>query len=140
MQIVQSSHRGSRDIEHIGSAHDAAEFELSKGVARRRSAGRSERVRPRSGLVCHVVCDHGVVHVGGNGRLGLGVDVAIRTRPAEVACVGRSQLCGVEQSAELVMVNGIIVSGVGVPALAAVTTTTTKAGPAPSTGARRSTS
>ena len=26
VQIVHSSHRGSRDIEHIGSAHDEAEL------------------------------------------------------------------------------------------------------------------
>jgi hypothetical protein len=31
VQIVHSSHRGSRDIEHIGSAHDDAEVELLKG-------------------------------------------------------------------------------------------------------------
>jgi len=34
VQIVYSSHRGSRDIEHIGSAHDDAELELLKTVAR----------------------------------------------------------------------------------------------------------
>jgi hypothetical protein len=28
VQIVYSSHRGSRDIEHIGSAYDDAELEL----------------------------------------------------------------------------------------------------------------
>jgi hypothetical protein len=40
VQIVHSSRRGSRDIEHIGSAHDDAELELLKAVARQRlSAG-----------------------------------------------------------------------------------------------------
>ena len=34
MQVVCSSHRGSRDIEHIGSAHDDAELEVLKAVAR----------------------------------------------------------------------------------------------------------
>jgi hypothetical protein len=35
VQIVYSSHRGSRDIEHIGSAHGDAELELLKATARR---------------------------------------------------------------------------------------------------------
>lgn len=34
VQVVCSSHRGSRDIEHIGSAHDDAELEVLKAVAR----------------------------------------------------------------------------------------------------------
>jgi hypothetical protein len=38
VQIVFSSHRGSRAIEHIGSAHDEAEVELLKAVARQRLA------------------------------------------------------------------------------------------------------
>jgi hypothetical protein len=38
VQIVRSSHRGSRDIEHIGSAHTAAEVELLKAAARQRLA------------------------------------------------------------------------------------------------------
>jgi hypothetical protein len=38
VQIVYSSHRGSRDIEHIGSAHDEVELELLKTVARQRLA------------------------------------------------------------------------------------------------------
>ena len=43
MQIVHSSRRGSRDIEHIGSAHDDAELELLKAVARQRlAAGQGE--------------------------------------------------------------------------------------------------
>ncbi len=33
VQIVYSSHRGSREIEHLGSAHDGAELELLKAVA-----------------------------------------------------------------------------------------------------------
>jgi hypothetical protein len=36
VQVVYSSRRGSRDIEHIGSAHDDAELELLKAVARQR--------------------------------------------------------------------------------------------------------
>src|SRR5262245_5773426 len=43
VQIVHSSHRGSRDIEHIGSAHDDVELELLKAVARQRlAAGQGE--------------------------------------------------------------------------------------------------
>lgn len=36
VQIVHSSRRGSRDIEHIGSAHDDGELELLKAAARQR--------------------------------------------------------------------------------------------------------
>jgi hypothetical protein len=36
VQIVWSSRRGSRDIEHIGSAHDDAELEVLKAVAQQR--------------------------------------------------------------------------------------------------------
>ena len=43
VQIVYSWHRGSREIEHIGSAHDAAGLELLKSVARQRlAAGQGE--------------------------------------------------------------------------------------------------
>lgn len=43
VQIVHSSRRGSRDIEHIGSAHDDAELELLKAAARQRlQAGQGE--------------------------------------------------------------------------------------------------
>ena len=43
VQIVHSSHRGSRDIEHIGSAHDDVELELLKAAARQRmAAGQGE--------------------------------------------------------------------------------------------------
>jgi hypothetical protein len=43
VQIVYSSRRGSREIEHIGSAHDDAELETLKAVARQRlAAGQTE--------------------------------------------------------------------------------------------------
>src|SRR2546429_4408784 len=43
VQIVHSSRRGSRDIEHIGSAHDDGELELLKAAARQRlAAGQGE--------------------------------------------------------------------------------------------------
>lgn len=43
VQIVHSQSRGSRDIEHIGSAHTDADLELLKAVARQRlAAGQGE--------------------------------------------------------------------------------------------------
>ena len=43
VQIVYSWHRGSREIEHLGSAHDEAELELLKTAARQRlAAGQGE--------------------------------------------------------------------------------------------------
>ena len=39
VQIVHSQHRGSRNIEHIGSAHTDADLELLKAAARQRLAG-----------------------------------------------------------------------------------------------------
>ncbi|WP_279107601.1 IS1634 family transposase [Gordonia paraffinivorans] len=39
VQIVHSSRRGSRDIEHLGSAHDAAAVAALKAVAAQRIAG-----------------------------------------------------------------------------------------------------
>lgn len=43
VQIVHSSRRGSRDIEHVGSAHDEAEVEALKAAARQRlAAGQGE--------------------------------------------------------------------------------------------------
>ncbi len=43
VQIVYSSHRGSRQIAHLGSAHTAAEVELLKAAARQKlAAGQGE--------------------------------------------------------------------------------------------------
>jgi hypothetical protein len=43
VQIVHFWHRGSRDIEHLGSAHNGAELELLKAAARQRlAAGQGE--------------------------------------------------------------------------------------------------
>jgi hypothetical protein len=43
VQIVYFSHRGSREIEHLGSAHSGAEVELLKAAARQRlAAGQGE--------------------------------------------------------------------------------------------------
>lgn len=38
VQIVWSSRRGARDIEHVGSAHDEAELEALQAAARQRLA------------------------------------------------------------------------------------------------------
>jgi len=43
VQIVHSSRRGARDIEHVGSAHNEQELELLKAAARQRlAAGQGE--------------------------------------------------------------------------------------------------
>jgi hypothetical protein len=43
VQIVYSFHRGSREIEHLGSAHDDVQVELLKAAARQRlAAGQGE--------------------------------------------------------------------------------------------------
>jgi hypothetical protein len=43
VRIVHSAHRGSRDIEHIGSAHDDIQLEVLKVVARQRlTAGKDQ--------------------------------------------------------------------------------------------------
>ena len=57
VQIVHSSRRGSRDIEHIGSAHNGAELELLQAVARQRLAA-------------------------GQGELDLGIEAATPAEPA----------------------------------------------------------
>jgi hypothetical protein len=38
VQVVWSSRRGSREIEHLGSAHDEAELESLKAAAQQRTA------------------------------------------------------------------------------------------------------
>jgi hypothetical protein len=38
VQVVWSSRRGSREIEHMGSAHDEAELEALKAAAQQRIA------------------------------------------------------------------------------------------------------
>jgi phage gp29-like protein len=43
VQIVHSSRRGSRDIEHFGSAHDEVELELLKAAARQLAGELSRR-------------------------------------------------------------------------------------------------
>ena len=44
VQIVYSSRCGSRDIEHIGSAHDDAQLAALKAVARERPAGSQQEL------------------------------------------------------------------------------------------------
>jgi hypothetical protein len=46
VQIVYTSRRGSRDIEHIGSAHDDVEMGLLKAAARQRLAARGPPAGP----------------------------------------------------------------------------------------------
>jgi hypothetical protein len=44
VQIVYSSRRGARDIEHIGSAHDDAELAVLTAAARQRMAAGQRRL------------------------------------------------------------------------------------------------
>ena len=44
VQIVHSNRRGSREIEHIGSARSAAEVEVLKTVARQRLHANRDRL------------------------------------------------------------------------------------------------
>jgi hypothetical protein len=46
VQIVHSSRRGARDIEHIGSAHDEAELEVLTAAARQRLAAGQDELDP----------------------------------------------------------------------------------------------
>jgi hypothetical protein len=59
VQIVHSSRRGSRDIEHAGSAHDEAELAALKAAARQRIAA-------------------------GQGELDLGLDATTQSGPLEI--------------------------------------------------------
>ena len=44
VQIVHSSRKGSRDIEHIGSAHTSEDVEVLKAVARQRLHANQDRL------------------------------------------------------------------------------------------------
>jgi hypothetical protein len=44
VQIVHSSRKGARDIEHLGSAHDEVELELLRASARQRLAGGADEL------------------------------------------------------------------------------------------------
>jgi hypothetical protein len=59
VQIVYSNRRGSRTMEHLGSAHDEAELEALKAAARQRLAA-------------------------GQGEFDLGLDVASAAGPLEI--------------------------------------------------------
>jgi hypothetical protein len=50
VQVVWSSRRGSREIEHLGSAHDEAELEVLKG--RGAPAGWMGRTRLVAPMAC----------------------------------------------------------------------------------------
>jgi hypothetical protein len=63
VQIVYSSRRGSREIEHLGSGHSGAEVELLKAVARQRLAAGRSRLQPGKagssiGETCRWVAGH----------------------------------------------------------------------------------
>jgi hypothetical protein len=52
VQIVYSSRRGSRSVEHLGSAHDDGKLEALKAVTRQRLAASSRPGRTSSILAC----------------------------------------------------------------------------------------
>jgi len=72
VQIVWSSRRGSRDIEHVGSAHDDAELELLKAAARQRmAAGQGELELLEAVARQRLAAGQGVLDLGpGFGGLG----------------------------------------------------------------------
>jgi hypothetical protein len=52
VQVVWSSRRGSRNIEHVGSAHDDAELEALKAAARQRlAAGQRDSIEAHLTIV-----------------------------------------------------------------------------------------
>jgi hypothetical protein len=64
VQMVYSCYRGSRQIGHIGSAHDDAELELLKAVARQRlAAGQASPERDKPNTVVRVSGMGAVVRV-----------------------------------------------------------------------------
>jgi hypothetical protein len=69
VQIVYSSHRGSREIEHLGSAHDGAGVEVLKAAARQRLAA-------------------------GQGELDLGLDTAAPSGPLPITSSRMGHLLG----------------------------------------------
>jgi hypothetical protein len=96
VQIVYSWHRGSREIEHIGSAHDDPGLELLKAAARRRLAagqgGRGLGCAPGGGLAW--ARSRGVPWAGAGSRIFLVVtnrDHGVRTLhpPARHAAIPR---------------------------------------------------
>jgi hypothetical protein len=78
VQIVYSSHQGSRKIEHIGSAHDEVELELLKAAARQRLAG-------------------------GQGELDLGLDTAAAGGPLPITASRMGCLTGALEHAYRVL-------------------------------------
>jgi hypothetical protein len=67
VQIVHSTRRGSRDIEHLGSAHDESELEALKVAVQRRIAA-------------------------GQAELDLGLDAAVGSGPLEIVSSRMSHL------------------------------------------------
>ena len=86
VQIVHGSRRGARDIEHLGSAHDAQAVEALKAVARQRLAGGqgefdlgvdADAVLPRDERAGQAP----VGHLGAQGQV-----VLLGDAPDDVAC------------------------------------------------------
>jgi Transposase DDE domain len=82
VQIVHGSRRGARDIEHLGSAHDAQAVEALKAVARQRLAGGQGELE--------LGVDVGAVAAGGSGPLPI---VSSQMAPLwEALCAGYDAL------------------------------------------------
>ena len=90
VQIVYSSRRGSRDIEHIGSAHDDAELELLTAAARQRLAA-------------------------GQGELDLGLDASAAGGPLPITAVPLGASCSDHRRAGWFFVPLVFHSRYGVP-------------------------
>lgn len=63
MQIVHSSRRGSRDIEHVGSAHDDAELAALKAAATQRLAAGQRELDLDLGTAAAVVSSSGPLEI-----------------------------------------------------------------------------
>lgn len=64
VQIVHSTRKGSRDIEHLGSAHTAADVEVLKAAAKQRLHAHQDPLdfgdgRPGSGTIRASRCPTG---------------------------------------------------------------------------------
>src|SRR5579862_9857501 len=90
VQVVWSSRRGSREIEHLGSAHDEAELEALKAAAQQRiAAGQQELglgLEPAGGGPLPIISSR-MSHlvIPWSGRTGCW---GSRTRPVEMRCSG----------------------------------------------------
>jgi len=84
VQIAYGSLRGSRDIEHIGSAHDDAELAALKAVARQRLA--AGQLELDFGLAAEVAGGPNCDYVVADGS------------PVGMPCLGHTRYWGVDEA------------------------------------------